>query len=186
LCACVCVCVCVCVMSELGKRSASAATFEEPVSSKAKTLHSAGSAIPKKMQLAPVESVWDKHLVARFMHAKSMKDVLTILDEVCLPDCLDSHGAPTTLESRMLASVASLSAPKALAQLLVLAGNDAQSIGQRSYLHENGFYKLVLGKNKNFAIRMHHFCLHSKENVHDHRWPFVSTMLWGNCTFQLC
>lgn len=51
----------------------------------------------------------------------------------------------------------------------------------RSYLHGNGFYKIVLADEHGTRLRLHvweegNLC---EENIHDHRWPFVSSILAG-------
>lgn len=60
--------------------------------------------------------------------------------------------------------------------------NQLKTIRENSYCHENGFHKIVLLYGNNFKLRLHHFGKTGKagkENVHDHRWPFVSTILKG-------
>lgn len=57
-----------------------------------------------------------------------------------------------------------------------------------SYYHENGFDKIVLLSGKNFKLRLHHFGNGLKipmENVHDHRWMFASTILFGDLQMDM-
>lgn len=52
----------------------------------------------------------------------------------------------------------------------------------RSYVHPNGFRKLVIALRKNGAtLRIHHWSLSdtSASNVHNHRWPFASAIIAG-------
>jgi hypothetical protein len=52
----------------------------------------------------------------------------------------------------------------------------------RSYTHANGFTKIVLARGACWALRLH---IHAEGDrpaayhVHDHRWPFASTVLRG-------
>lgn len=50
-----------------------------------------------------------------------------------------------------------------------------------SYLHGNGFYKIVLAQNEIFKLRLHIWLpnVDAAENVHEHRWHFASTVLAG-------
>lgn len=53
---------------------------------------------------------------------------------------------------------------------------------EESYYHENGFHKIVLLEGTLFKFRLHHFGSSAKipmENIHDHRWPFASGVLYG-------
>lgn len=57
-----------------------------------------------------------------------------------------------------------------------------------SYYHENGFHKIVLLTGRNFKLRIHQFGASSKipmENIHDHRWPFASTILSGHLEMDI-
>jgi hypothetical protein len=57
-----------------------------------------------------------------------------------------------------------------------------------SYYHENGFHKIVLLSGRCFKLRLHHFGAGVKlpmENVHDHRWPFASSILAGSMKMDL-
>jgi len=58
-----------------------------------------------------------------------------------------------------------------------------EKVTNKSYCHENGFHKIVLLAGTHFKLRLHHFGVGAKipmENIHDHRWPFASTILLGN------
>lgn len=56
-----------------------------------------------------------------------------------------------------------------------------QSVASRSYLHGNGFYKIILEDNEQFKIRLHVWFpdRHAEENVHNHRWYLMSTIITG-------
>jgi hypothetical protein len=63
-----------------------------------------------------------------------------------------------------------------------------EAVRANSYCHENGFHKIVMLQGKNFKLRLHHFGATSKaamENVHDHRWPFASSILKGNLHMEM-
>ena len=88
---------------------------------------------------------------------------------------------------RVLADINSaLSKPSMLRILIskILKNEDCFQITcSNSYCHENGFHKIVLLKGENFKLRLHHFGITGKaamENIHDHRWPFASSILKGN------
>lgn len=50
-----------------------------------------------------------------------------------------------------------------------------------SYLHKNGFYKIILFDDKIFRIRLHIWMPDaiSKETLHNHRWYIASTIIKG-------
>lgn len=85
----------------------------------------------------------------------------------------------------------SLADPQILSFLVGLIRNDQEHFEQLirdSYYHENGFHKVVLLSGKTFKLRLHHFGVSAKqsmENIHDHRWPFSSSILYGNLKMDL-
>lgn len=84
-----------------------------------------------------------------------------------------------------------LSRPEILNRLIsVVMKNDSlwKKALKNSYRHENGFHKIVLLSGKNFKLRIHHFGATAKipmENIHDHRWPFASTILSGELKMDI-
>lgn len=63
-----------------------------------------------------------------------------------------------------------------------------QSVLKESYYHENGFHKIVLLSGPYFKLRVHHFGAGVKipmENIHDHRWPFASSILSGQLRMDM-
>lgn len=84
-----------------------------------------------------------------------------------------------------------LSEPQILSVLIgVIRNNKAnyQKLLKESYYHENGFHKIVLLSGKTFKIRLHHFGITAKaamENIHDHRWTFSSSILYGKLDMDL-
>lgn len=59
-------------------------------------------------------------------------------------------------------------------------------IAKRSYNHFNGFYKIILYSSVNYKLRLHIWAptkndLHI-ENIHYHRWSFMSKILLGEYT----
>lgn len=64
--------------------------------------------------------------------------------------------------------------------------DDSQALTQivkKSYYHHNGFDKFVLLEDENFTLRLHIWWegndMSFQENVHNHRWDFVSSVLTG-------
>ena len=64
-----------------------------------------------------------------------------------------------------------------------------QQVQRASYYHRNGFDKLVLLEGLNYKVRLHHFrpCIElpPAENIHDHRWPFASTIVCGTLHMRM-
>jgi hypothetical protein len=71
-----------------------------------------------------------------------------------------------------------------LVKLLLESEEAINLIKVASYVHHNGFRKIVLLESKYFKIRLHVFEpigeIVAQENVHDHRWPFGSVCLQGD------
>ena len=83
-------------------------------------------------------------------------------------------------------SLAFLSKPHVLGPLLTRAAHSTtwlQKVQAASYYHKNGFDKIVLLSGNDFKLRLHHFRpqngLLPAENIHDHRWPFASSVIDG-------
>jgi hypothetical protein len=63
-----------------------------------------------------------------------------------------------------------------------------EKVKKESYYHENGFHKIVLLSGSYFKLRLHQFGACEKvpmENIHDHRWPFASSILTGRLEMDL-
>ena len=61
-------------------------------------------------------------------------------------------------------------------------------IASRSYIHDNGFIKIVLDDSGPSKHRIHLYPaggMFAAENLHDHRWRFTSLVLVGSLPFQL-
>jgi len=49
---------------------------------------------------------------------------------------------------------------------------------ERSYVHKNGFQKIVLGRKSGFAMRFHRYLPgEGDQNVHDHRWSRMDSLV---------
>lgn len=56
-----------------------------------------------------------------------------------------------------------------------------------SYLHANGFYKIVLVQKRQYKLRLHVWLpgAAAEENVHEHRWHFASTVVCGELNSEV-
>ena len=51
-------------------------------------------------------------------------------------------------------------------------------IMEQSYIHKNGFQKIVLGRKSGFAMRFHRYLPgQGDQNVHDHRWSRMDSLV---------
>lgn len=60
-------------------------------------------------------------------------------------------------------------------------------VAKRSYIHGNGFVKVVLLNESGFKLRLHIWfagCA-CEENIHDHRWSFASHVLLGQLKIEI-
>lgn len=85
-----------------------------------------------------------------------------------------------------------LSQPRYLQLILRCLQNDeryADAVAQKSYHHENGFYKIVLHDALEYKLRLHVWEPTDEktpaENAHDHRWDFASSMIVGKYDMDL-
>ena len=62
-----------------------------------------------------------------------------------------------------------------------------EKVAKKSHFQGNGFYKIVLFQNDIFSLRLHLYLPHNRaqENLHSHRWPFVSTILTGTLSSEV-
>ena len=77
-----------------------------------------------------------------------------------------------------------LSLPQVLALLQGLLADEQalQAVAARSYVHGNGFVKVVLLDEHGHKLRLHIWFAGSacEENIHDHRWSARSTVKFGS------
>lgn len=71
-------------------------------------------------------------------------------------------------------------------QLLDMPGA-LQDVATKSYLHGNGFYKIVLFESADFTIRTNIWMpgTQPQENLHDHRWHLSSAIIAGSLTSEI-
>lgn len=64
---------------------------------------------------------------------------------------------------------------------LLCSSESLSSVASRSYVHANGFYKIVLAEHEQRKLRLHVWLpgVNAEENVHEHRWFFCSTVVTG-------
>ena len=72
----------------------------------------------------------------------------------------------------------------------VIASDDwLEAIAKRSYYHVNGFDKLILLQEDNYSLRVHIWWQENRketrEDVHNHRWDFISGVLVGTSVQEL-
>jgi hypothetical protein len=62
-----------------------------------------------------------------------------------------------------------------------------ESVAARSYLHNNGFLKILLLKDPDFRVRLHIWMpeTDSKETLHNHCWHLASTIINGELTSEI-
>ena len=82
-----------------------------------------------------------------------------------------------------------LSLPQVLALLQGLLADEQalQAVAARSYVHGNGFVKVVLLDEHGHKLRLHIWFAGSacEENIHDHRWSFASHVLVGTLSSEV-
>ena len=83
----------------------------------------------------------------------------------------------------------SLSLPRLLPllQALLADADSLQTVATRSYVHGNGFVKVVLLDEHGYKLRLHIWFAGSacEENIHDHRWSFASHVLVGTLNSEI-
>jgi hypothetical protein len=99
-----------------------------------------------------------------------------------------AHGDLTDARSWLAAA----SSRNALSRMVrdVLATDDGlEEVASRSYVHNNGFDKVVLADRVSWALRLHIWWPDQSpvdvEHVHDHAWDFISTIVTGSYHMDL-
>jgi len=111
----------------------------------------------------------------------NLNNILQVMDEI-----IEENDSSVLRELNSI-----LSRPEYLSMLIQLVRNNPEfleKMQRESYYHENGFHKIVLLEGKNFKLRIHQFGSSAKipmENIHDHRWPFASSILYGQLKMDL-
>jgi hypothetical protein len=104
-----------------------------------------------------------------------------------LVNCLDSIASSDLENPGLLDRVLRVSRSQGLIAPLLRGVAEDEGLlsasAAASYRHANGFVKIVLASSPLWALRLH---LHNRdgtfaaaEHIHDHRWPFASTILRG-------
>lgn len=103
-----------------------------------------------------------------------------------LVSCLDSIASSDLENPGLLDRVLRVSRSQGLIAPLLRGVAEDEGLlstsAAASYRHANGFVKIVLASSPLWALRLH---LHNRdgtfaaEHIHDHRWPFASTILRG-------
>ncbi|MDH2387427.1 hypothetical protein QCN29_01220 [Streptomyces sp. HNM0663] len=87
-------------------------------------------------------------------------------------------------------SLAEPEVPHTLVHNLRAAPERLSSAAERSYLHANGFTKIVLLAGESYKLRLHLWWPDATpggrhvEDIHDHRWDFASCLLAGSYRYQ--
>lgn len=78
---------------------------------------------------------------------------------------------------------------KKILQEILASEECLKSITRSSYIHSNGFIKIVLGTNKNKeSFRLHYWNQSNelaKRDIHNHSWDFYSSILFGQLRVHL-
>lgn len=76
---------------------------------------------------------------------------------------------------------------KAVIKTILQDENLLVSTAADSYLHKNGFYKILLSTHKDFVIRLHIWMpgVTSHETLHNHGWHIASTILTGKLQSEI-
>jgi len=88
--------------------------------------------------------------------------------------------------SRLLREISAPDNFSELVQAILKSPKELPKIAEQSYSHRNGFKKLVIASAADYKLRLHIYNpVHSyQENIHNHRWPFASTVLVGSLSQQ--
>lgn len=97
------------------------------------------------------------------------------------------HGS----DDALLNAILQFRDPPMMRELLEVFQRDEQQVrnaADRSYIHPNGFIKIVLLANKQLKLRLHIWPANVgeqiEENIHNHAWDFSSLLLIGGLRFQ--
>lgn len=116
-----------------------------------------------------------KSQIIETLYSRDLETLITVLDQLLMSN-----------SNKVLIRINRVfSEPPILNFLIqVLRSNHLffEKVKKESYYHENGFHKIVLLSGTRFKLRLHQFGACEKipmENIHDHRWPFASSILAG-------
>jgi hypothetical protein len=96
------------------------------------------------------------------------------------------YGVTDELARRALEPITTAEVLSALKAVYASQG-DCERIARASYLHGNGFYKLVLCSDAYAKVRLHFWSGEhaGEENIHNHRWRLASRVLLGELSSHI-
>jgi hypothetical protein len=107
----------------------------------------------------------------------------------CLRDLFRKGQSSQLLMQRAAAELKNFGRPGVLALVAEILNNEELliSVASQSYLHKNGFLKILLLKEQDFRVRLHIWMpeTDSKETLHNHCWYLASTIVNGKLTSEI-
>jgi hypothetical protein len=96
------------------------------------------------------------------------------------------YGVTDELAQRVLKDI-SLDALSAELKALISDHEACARVAARSYLHGNGFYKLVVHTAGHAKVRLHFWVENqqAEENIHNHRWRLCSRVIFGELKSEI-
>lgn len=102
---------------------------------------------------------------------------------------LAGAGAPCEVMNKVAVRLQTFGKAGLLQTISVILNNETflNTVASQSYLHGNGFYKIVLAEEDDFVIRTNIWMpgVHAEENLHDHRWHLASTIIDGTLESEI-
>lgn len=102
---------------------------------------------------------------------------------------LRGAGAPSEVMNKVAVRLQNFGKAGLLQTISAILNNEAflTAVASQSYLHGNGFYKIVLAEEDDFVIRTNIWMpgVHAEENLHDHRWHLASTIINGTLESEI-
>lgn len=103
--------------------------------------------------------------------------------------CLGKDTAPSDVLNDIARKLQDFGKPGLIAVIKHLLANEEAlgAVAKQSYLHGNGFYKLVLVSEEDFVIRTNIWMpgMVAEENLHDHRWHMASAVITGSLESEI-
>lgn len=143
-------------------------------------------ALPEMIKEQPRSTCNDNALAAHmsFVSSRQPEESGSLFERLLHKSTI--YGVTDELAQRVLKNV-SLDELSAEIKALISDDEACAHVAARSYLHGNGFYKLVMHTCGHAKVRLHFWAANqsAEENIHNHRWRLCSRVVFGELKSEI-
>ena len=129
-------------------------------------------------------SSFDKSRTVNFMRDRQPERSSNVFSRLLQKSTI--YGVNDQFASEVLQNLSITEIVSSLEELLTNP-QESERVARQSYLHANGFYKLVIFSQAQAKVRLHYWRddQAAEENIHNHRWMLASRVLFGELSSEI-